>query len=412
MYLTALTHRDELFELTMRWLNDDLRGDDVKTITRIFLYESIISAYVIKNKMFGILGRMFEAPLEIERIREKNILRERLIQYLPYRTARIEELVGQYRENPEFFFPRLPIDAVLFLAKGTKLVAIGRTKRLSRIAEKVSFRLIDTLFQEIKAEAKRYAEKRAAQIGVPLTSLISSPEDMRKDFFEAEMAIARRFRDRTMTFTSAALTVNDIIGFKIIGEEEELDLVSARIGEQPGITVVETERHSGNYNAINILIDVGLPYLEELIKELRNVDWSMATKRGFDLEEAYNGLPSYLEEGERTIRMEIILTTYPELMESEFGRSLHEERILHMRERSEYSGLIAQNAAYLIEYLLTLAIAPVLHISELPIKMYGRYLPETVSAAKNSLLKTDINGSLLNVFCIAPNCPDRFCFLI
>jgi len=97
-------------------------------------------------------------------------------------------------------------------------------------------------------------------------------------------------------------------------------------------------------------------------------------------------------------------------MESEFGRSLHELRILRLRERREYCGLIAQNAGYLIEYLLTLAMAPVLDVPELPIKMYGRYLPETISSAKCALLGNNVEGSLLNAFCLTPDCPDSFCW--
>ena len=409
MYLTGLTHRDELFDLTMRWLNDDFHEGDGRTITRIFLYESVISASLITGKIFSILGRMFNTSLDVERIRQKHVLRERLIQYVPHGTKRAEELAQNFRENPEFYFPRLPIDAVLVLADGTRLVSIGRVKRLSRVAEKASFRLMDALLQEIKAEAQHMAAQRAAIAGLPLTSLISSPDAMRKDFFDAEIAVASRFRDKTMKFKPDALAVNDMLGFKIIGEEKELDSASARLGEEAGITIVETQRHTGNYNAVNLLIDVELPTAGELMKALRGLDWSIAALRGLDPEEARRSFPAYLEQGSRTLRMEIILTTYPELMESEFGRSLHELRILQLRERSEYSGLIAQNAGYLIEYLLTLAMTPVLDVLELPIKMYGRYLPETISAAKCALLGKDINGSLLNVFCVAPNCPDRFC---
>jgi len=410
LYLTGLTHRGELFDLTMRWLNDDLREGDGKVITGIFLYESVISAALITGKMLSILGKIFKTALDVERIRQKNHLRERLIQYVPQRTERIEEIVQNFGANPEFYFPRLPLDAVLVLAPGARLVSIGRVKRLSRVAEKASFRLMDALLQEVKAEAQHSAEQRAAIAGLPLTSLISSPEAMQKDFFDAEIAVAGRFREKTMKLQPDALTVNDMLGFKIIGEEKELDSVAARLGEEAGITIVETQRHTGNYNAVNLLIDVELPAAGEFMKELRGLDWSIAAQRGLDPDEARRVFPAYLEQGSRTIRMEIILTTYPELMESEFGRSLHELRILQLRERKEYSGLIAQNAGYLIEYLLTLAMAPVLEVPELPIKMFGRYLPETVSAAKSALLGNNSGGSLLNAFCLAPGCPDRFCW--
>ena len=278
MYLTGLTHRDELFDLTVRWLNDDFHEGDGRLITEIFLYEGFISGSFVIDRMFQFLRKIFGANLEMERIRQKQLLRERLIQYTAHRTGRTEDLVLKFRENPEFFFPRLSIDAVLVVASGKRLVSIGRIKRLSRVAEKVSFRLMDALFQDIKAEARR-------------------------------------------------------------------------------------------------------------------------------------GFPAYLERGSRTIRMEIILTTYPELMESEFGRSLHELRILQLRERTPYCGLIAQNAGYLIEYLLTLAMSPVVDVPELPIKLYGRYLPETIAAVKCALFGNDIDGSLLNAFCLLSGCTEGFCLL-
>ena len=409
MYLTGLTHRDELFDLTVRWLNDDLHQGDGRTITGIFLYEGFISGSFVIHRMVHFLRTIFNTNLELERLRQKHLLRERLIQYLAQPTARTAELVRTFRENPEFFFPRLPIDAVLVVAGGKRLVSIGRIKRLSRVAEKVSFRLMDALFQDIKAEAQRIAEKRAAFAGLPLTSFISSPDAMRQDFVDAEIAVATRFREKAMQFERDAFAINDMLGFKIIGEPEELVMVLDRLKEAPGFKIVEIEEHSGNYNAVNLMVELQLPDPGELMNAFQGLDWSIAARRGLNPDEARRGFPAYLERGSRTIRMEIILTTYPELMESEFGRSLHELRILQLRERTPYCGLIAQNAGYLIEYLLTLAMAPVLDMPELPIKLYGRYLPETIRAVKCALFGNDIDGSLLNAFCLVPEYTADFC---
>ena len=107
--------------------------------------------------------------------------------------------------------------------------------------------------------------------------------------------------------------------------------------------------------------------------------------------------------------MEIILTSYDELMESEFGRSIHELRILRLRERQAYNGHIAHNAGYLIEYLLALASAPVIDVPELPVKMYGRYLPETIVTAKYAPFGNVIEVDLLNAYCLQPDCLNRFC---
>jgi hypothetical protein len=409
MYLTGLTHRDELFDLTVRWLNDDLHEGDGRTITAIFLYEGFISGSFVIPRMVHFLRTVFGTDLEMERLRQKHLLRERLIQYMAEPTERTAELVRTFRENPEFFFPRLPIDAVLGVADGKRLVSIGRIKRLSRVAEKVSFRLVDALFQDIRAEAQRVAEQRAAFAGVPLTALVSSADAMRQDFVDAEIAVATRFRHKAMQFERDAFAINDMLGFKIIGEPEELAMVLDRLQEAPGFKIVEIEEHSGRYNAVNLSVDLQLPRPDELLKGFQGLDWSIAARRGLNPAEARRGFATYLEKGSRTIRMEIILTTYPELMESEFGRSLHELRILQLRERTPYCGIIAQNAGYLIEYLLTLAMAPVLDVPELPFKLFGRYLPETIGAVKCALFGNDIDGSLLNAFCLVPEHMADFC---
>jgi len=409
MYLTGLTHRDELFDLTARSLNDDFREGDGRIITEIFLYEGFISGSFVINRMVRFLQNVFGKNLEMERIRQKHILRERLLQYIEQPTGRTEELVQTFRDNPEFFFPRLPIDAVLVVAGGKRLVSIGRIKRLSRVAEKVSFRLMDALFKDIKAEAGRIAEKRAASAGMPLSELISSPDVMRQDFVEAEMTVAARFREKSMQLKREAFAINDMLGFKIIGIPEDLDMILDRLKTEPEFKIVEIQPHSGNYNAVNLSVDFQLPKSEKLIHTLCGLDWSVAARRGLNPDATQRGFPAYLESGSRTIRTEIILITYPELIESEFGRSLHELRILRLREQTPYCGIIAQNAGYLIEYLLTLAMAPVLDVTELPIKIYGRYLPETIRAIKCALFGNDIDGSLLNAFCMVPECTEDFC---
>ncbi|MDZ7761238.1 MAG: hypothetical protein U5L00_13425 [Desulfovermiculus sp.] len=399
MYITAMTKRDELFDLTLRWLNDDFHPEDGRTISRIFVYESAISA-VLVDRVIGWLGSLFPGPLGIERIRQKQALRWRLIDYLPGQTPRIGQLTQNFQQNPEYFFPRLPIDALLITSSDSKLTAICRIKRLSRVAEKVSFRLVDALYQEIQAQALSFAAQRAAATGVHLEDLLSSEKEMHNDFTAAETEVARRFQDHNVSIPSKALTINDLIGFKIVGEPELIEEVPEILDRWPGFTLLETERHTGDYNAVNLLVDVELPAPDELAGLVQGFDWSIAQWRGLDKDRTQQGFLDYLKQGAGSVRMEIILTTYDELMESEFGRSIHELRVLRLRQRQPYNGPIAQNAAYLVEYLLTLAASPTVDVSELPIKMYGRYLPETIASAKSALFGKDIDGGLLDAFCL------------
>ena len=147
------------------------------------------------------------------------------------------------------------------------------------------------------------------------------------------------------------------------------------------MTVAAREEHRGDYNDINLLVDLQLPPAEVIVGRMRGTDWSFAGGRGLGLDLLEREFPEYVNTGARSLRAEVILTTYDELVESEFGRSVHEERILNQRFSVPYAGRIATNAAYIIEYLLTLAVSPTIEADSLPIKMWGRYLPDTFSEA-------------------------------
>lgn len=103
--------------------------------------------------------------------------------------------------------------------------------------------------------------------------------------------------------------------------------------------------------------------------------------RGIALEDLIEGFPTYVESGSDTVRLEIILTSYPELVESEIGRSIHERRTLSQRKQRQYTGRIAKNAEFIIEYLLSVAFSPKTHTAFIPVKLVGHYLPETISYA-------------------------------
>lgn len=399
MYLTAMTHRDELFDLTLRWVNDDFRPEDGETITRIFVYESAISAIVIE-RVLGFLGRLRDTPLRQERVRFKHELRERVIAGIGVRNPRLGELARAFHDNPKYFFPYLPIDALVVTDADAHLLAIGRIKRMTRVAEKVSFRLVEALFKEIRAKAKGLAEERAAEAGVPLDAFISTPDAMQEDFVRAEAAVARSFMDRTVRIEAEALTINDILGFKIIAPRDVLDRIPDMLGREPGVAIREIQEHRGHYNAINLLLDMDLPPEGILAARLAGQDWSIARQRGLDPETIRRQAPDYLSLGAKSVRIELILTTPEELMEAEFGRSIHELRILRLRQRQEYNGPLGQNAGYLIEYLLVLAASPTIRIPEIPIKMYGRYLPEEVAALKCALHGNTMDDGMLGTFCL------------
>ena len=58
---------------------------------------------------------------------------------------------------------------------------------------------------------------------------------------------------------------------------------------------------------------------------------------------------------------------------------IHEERITAQRNRKVYRGYIPMNVEFLIEYLFAVALSPKSRIDRLPVKLWGRYLPDTIS---------------------------------
>lgn len=394
MYLTSLMHRDDLFDITLRWLNNVPRQEDGRRLSEIFLFESAVSAPIVQDIMLGLFAKLFGERLSVERVQYKDLLRSRLIQGIPRYTPRMQELVTAYQKSPEEFFPGMPVDAMLLSTPTRSLVALSRIKRPTRVAEKASFRLSDALADRVRQEAEVFASARAFARGVALQHLISSETQMKEDFVAAEHVVAGAFKDGSVVFSREQLTINDAIGFKVVGDEGELSFAEHLFAEEPGITIVEREEHRGHYNATNLLLDIDLPPIGKIIDENAHRDWHQAAHRGLDPASAPRRFAEYVESGARTIRTEVILTTYPELIESELGRSLHELRILRLRDRQSYSGQIAQNARYLIEYLLALAYSPSVEVGELPIKLWGRYLPDTVLTAVGYLYGIRQNGLL------------------
>ena len=88
---------------------------------------------------------------------------------------------------------------------------------------------------------------------------------------------------------------------------------------------------------------------------------------------------AYVASCSRTFRLELILTTFEDLVESEFGTCIHEQRILDQRDLASDFGRLAQNASSIIEYMLRLATSPTVDIAELPFKIWGRYIRDTVA---------------------------------
>ena len=344
--------------------------------------------------MSKVFTHLFGDNTSVLRVQEKDTYRKHLLDGVIEPTARMQQLIEHYRTSPEEFFPGMPIDALVLFDNAARPVAVSRIKRTTRVAEKASYRITDALAWRVRREAEVFASERARGQGVALQYLVSSPQQMDEDFVSAEKVVANEFRNGRFLFQRTQLTINDLVGFKIIGDAEQLAHAEKVLAQQPGMRIIERQQHRGHYNATNLLIDIDLPPVSKIIDDNAHRDWHQASDRGLDPSQATKDFPEFVESAARSVCTEVILTTYPELIESEFGRSLHELRIIRLRERQSYAGQIAQNVRYLIEYLFAVAYSPTIHVPVLPIKMWGRYLPDTVLGALMALFGAPQRGLL------------------
>lgn len=381
MYLSGLTHRDRLFDIACRWLADRADPRDGRTLTEIFVFEHAITAPSVRALVTDLTQIVRPGPLLLRRVTTKDAVRDAIVAAATEPTPRVRELVERYRAQPEEFFPRTPVHMSLVTDGGSQLVGMVRRKRIRRIADKVSRRVADQLAGEIDRSARGFAERRARRAGVPLERMVSTRSEMEDDFMAAERQVADRIRLGTLTLDPRQQEVDDLIGVKLIVEPCLIPRLEEALDRRRGTWIFRRKVHEGPYGGIHYLVDLELPPAEVVVDGLRTVDWSFAAGRGVPVADLERDLREYLASGNRTFRLELILTSLGNLIESEFGSSIHEVRILEQRGLASYFGRIAINASWIIEYMLHLAISPSVTVGELPIKIWGRYLRDTLSHA-------------------------------
>jgi len=381
MYLSGLIHRDRLFDIACRWLADRVEPGDGRTVTEIFAFERAITAPSVRALVADLAGGLHSGQLVLHRVSTKDAVREAIINAVTEPSPRVESLLGRYREQPEEFFPRTPVHMSLITRGDGTLVGMVRRKRIRRIADKVSRHVAEQLASEIDAAAQQLAAQRALQAGVPLERMVSTRSEMEEEFAAAERLVAHRIHTMDLVLDPHRQQVDDLVGVKIIATEEEIERLEEALDERDNTWAFHRKVHEGSYVGTHYLVDLELPPVDEIVGGLRNIDWSFAAGRGVSVYDLEGEFYEYVSTGRRTFRIELILTTLANLVESEFGRGIHEVRILEQRDRSGYSGRIAQNASWIIEYMLNLAISPTVEVDELPIKIWGRYLRDTLSHA-------------------------------
>ncbi|MBW2589742.1 MAG: hypothetical protein JRD71_03315, partial [Deltaproteobacteria bacterium] len=158
--------------------------------------------------------------------------------------------------------------------------------------------------------------------------------------------------------------------------ENKLESVLTRL---PGVSIIEKKKHSGSYNAVHYIVElkVNFDYIADKFK--KNTKYQNSIKNRLPNFRLYEDFAGFIITGADTIHVDLIFTTFEELVESEIGRSMHESRIFRQRQEQDLNGNISLNIEYIIEYLLAVGLSPTIHMDEIPIKIWGRYLPDTLS---------------------------------
>ncbi|HDI58743.1 MAG TPA: hypothetical protein ENF48_00045 [Desulfobacteraceae bacterium] len=287
-------------------------------------------------------------------------------------SPRAAELVADYRRLPEYYYVGSPMAGYLFHDPAGRVLSICRFKRTRRIAEKASRYAALHMRKRLRQQSERLLHE-AAEAPPPRDTL---PAEIQR---KAEEALMATIRDGGLRLPRLEMKIRDVVGAKIIDWGFGPDGLEAALAKMPGVRILEKEIHQGVYNAVHY--NIGLQIQADAIIRAFAASAHRQTcrRRGLPSGDGTSDFEAFIHNGASELGLDLILTTYEELLESEIGRSMHEARIFRQRQEESLFGNIPANIGYIIEYLLAVGLSPVTEIDEIPIKLWGRYLPDTLS---------------------------------
>ncbi len=373
--LGSMLHREELADILGRAIEDRLEPDDPTRLKRIVN----LNSYAMRVWSTHFAVRLFEAvrgpDVQTVSVRAKGELKDLVVANPYYLTPRIETLINRYKKYPEDFYRETPYEGLLFVqGEPPRYVGSRRIKRVRRVAEKCARRLIDYLFEQIRRRADELAEERARHHGIPRELLITPPDEMVAEFQHAERRVLKSIREGQFLVTMPQFFIDDVVGIRVLVSPEVAPRVEEYLATHPDLAVVDEKRFSGNFVGLNRVLSYRLP-VDEVVKEPPpSAACEVLVQRR-----------EFVPTGEGEVRFEILLINFEELMESEVGRSMHEEHILEQREKQEYRGRLARNIEALMAFLFAFALSPRPTFERLPIQVGGSYLDDYLDSVMRSL---------------------------
>ncbi|MBN2493630.1 MAG: hypothetical protein JXR96_03475 [Deltaproteobacteria bacterium] len=377
--ITSYLHRNSLYDLIQRWMCNDLQSSDAGLITRLVHFNNVFVSRYLHSFSEQVFGRLHEQGLQTRRVRIKSGLKDAIVVNPPYTNDRIASLLLEYRQHPGRYYRETPFHGTLYFTSrnGDDLyIGSNRIKRVRRLAEKISRRIIDRIFEAIKARADHLAEVRARDMGITRYQLVTPPSDMIAEFRRAEARLLDDLQHKRPIEDGKPMVIQDVAGIKVILEDNEQKRLFDLLNAWDACEIIEVEPHSGRYNATNVIVRFR-PDIDSLLEEpLSRTIIRLMQSRGLDPDEVPGAFSDFVRSGEEAVHIEVIISSYQEMLESEIGRCMHEDRITEQRLRQEYRGHLAKNIEYLMEYLFASSVSPKTELVELPVLLWNTYLPD------------------------------------
>jgi len=379
--IASFLHRDELKALMGRWLVHDFHPDDPARIKQLVNFNSLFIRHARERFSQEMLPAIYGGKIEAFPVSTKGQFKDLLIQspdaYGCKDLRHVMKRINNYKAQPELFFREMPFEGIAYRSKNERiLVAASRIKRVRRIAEKCSRRIVDAVFAMAALEISALGQSRTETPNGAAPQLDSNIEPNGQVLVEAEQRVLNGIKSGRFGTIDSPLVINDVIGFKLLGDEGVLEAFGAWVDARPDLEVIDQEEHRGNYNATNIILRWRMSEQDLLFGSISKKVERILRKRSMtgDLNA---GLRRFVRDGEDTINLEILVQRYEEALESEIGRSMHEERIIRQREEQLYRGYVARNIAVLTQFLFSFALSRRVSLDEIPLKLWVRYMPET-----------------------------------
>lgn len=381
--LQSFVHRAALADVFRRWMVNRPERDDVERLKRIVNFNSYIARIWVDHLVRALLSDLHGGvAIHSFVAKTKGQLKDFLVDNLSYTNGRIEQLVAGYRARPEDYFRETPFDGRVYYASegGVRpFLASTRVKRFRRIAEKGSRRIIDFLVDRIRRNADVLADERAHRLGIPKAMLLTPEAEMAAEFAAAEERVVRSIRAGSIQSELPVLPIPDVVGIKLAAEEGEIRKVLTRLAALPDCDLLEVEEHAGAYAALNLHVAHALPVdlLRSRPPDARSL--RVLAGRGFDPARVPALYEEFLDTAEHNVVLEVIVSSFGNLLESEVGVSMHEDRVLAQRSQADYGSALARNVRYILDYMLALCLAPGNSpVGDVPIKLWAKYMPDRV----------------------------------